>query len=331
MAGAHVSILIVAYKSREHLPRLFDCLDAQTFRDFETILIDNASQDGMDPDAATRARATRFVANAHNTGFAAANNQAAKLAHGEWIICLNPDAFPEPGWLEALMAGTRRYPDATAFGSTQMLDEDPRLLDGAGDVYHAFGIPFRGGYRRPRPIDLADGQTFSPCAAASMWRADIFARLGGFEESYFCYCEDVDLGFRHRLAGGQIIQLADAQVRHLGSASSGRLSDFAVYHGTRNRLWTFIRNMPGALFWLLLLPHLAATLFLWAHTAWRGAGPAYGRGLTDGLTGWGMAWQARKAIQANRKVSLAGLARQFAWSPLALVQRAIVLRQITRP
>ncbi|MFN7674269.1 MAG: glycosyltransferase family 2 protein, partial [bacterium] len=114
-------------------------------------------------------------------------------------------------------------------------------------------------------------------------------------------------------------------------ASSGRLSDFAVYHGTRNRLWTFIRNMPGALFWLLLLPHLAATLLLWAHTAWRGAGPAYGRGLADGFKGWGKAWQARKAIQAKRNVRLMDLARQFAWSPLSLLKRAIVLRQITRP
>ena len=331
MADPRVSILIVAYKSRAHLQRLFDCLDAQAFSDFETILIDNASPDETDPDVATQARATQFVANMHNTGFAAANNQAARLARGQWVICLNPDAFPEPNWLETLMAATKRYPDVTAFGSTQILDEDPRLLDGAGDVYHAFGIPFRGGYRKPWPSDLADGQTFSPCAAASMWRADQFAQLGGYEESYFCYCEDVDLGFRHRLAGGQVIQLAEAQVRHMGSASSGRLSDFAVYHGTRNRLWTFVRNMPGALFWLLLLPHLGATLLLWAHTAWRGAGPAYGRGLADGLKGWGTAWRARKAIQAKRKVSLRGLASQFAWSPFTLLKRAIVLRQITRP
>lgn len=311
--------------------RLFDCLDAQTFCDFETILIDNASPSGSEPDQATQMRATHFVANTDNLGFASANNQAAKLAKGHWLICLNPDAFPEPNWLEALLAATKRYPNVEAFGSTQILDEDPSLLDGAGDVYHAFGIPFRGGYRRPWPPELVDGEAFSPCAAASMWRAAVFGRLGGYEESYFCYCEDVDLGFRHRLAGGQIVQVADAQVRHLGSASSGRLSDFAVYHGTRNRLWTFIRNMPGALFWLFLLPHLGATLLLWAHTAWRGAGPAYGRGLRDGIQGWDAAWQARQAIQANRKVALIDLSRQFAWSPFSLLKRAIVLRQITRP
>lgn len=331
LSEPQVSILIVAYKSRAHLPRLFDCLDAQSFTGFETILIDNASPSGAEPEPATAARATQYVANSVNTGFAAANNQAARLARGMWLICLNPDAFPEPDWLAELFTATSRYPDITAFGSTQILDEDPSQLDGAGDVYHAAGIPFRGGYRKPRAIDLADGQTFSPCAAAAMWRADVFAALGGFEESFFCYCEDVDLGFRHRLSGGRVIQLAGAKVRHLGSASSGRLSDFAVYHGTRNRLWTFVRNMPGILFWIMLLPHLAATLLLWAHATWRGAGAAYGRGLKDGLVGLGSVWQARRTVQATRRVRLADLARQFAWSPMALLKRAIVLRPITPP
>jgi N-acetylglucosaminyl-diphospho-decaprenol L-rhamnosyltransferase len=114
----------------------------------------------------------------------------------------------------------------------------------------------------------------------------------------------------------------------MGSASSGRLSDFAVYHGTRNRLWTFVRCMPGILFWLLVLPHLAATLLLWAHTAWRGAGGAYGRGLRDGLAHLPTVWAARSSIQQTRKVTLRALLRQFAWSPLTLLTRAIVLRKL---
>jgi N-acetylglucosaminyl-diphospho-decaprenol L-rhamnosyltransferase len=325
---ARVSILIVAFKSRAHLPRLFDCLDAQTCRDFETVLIDNASPDGTEPDVTTTARATHFVQNDTNTGFAVANNQAARMASGSWLIMLNPDAFPEPDWLGQLLAATARYPDVAAFGSTQLLDENPALLDGAGDVYHGAGIPFRGGYLRPVPAELSDGEAFTPCAAASLWRADVFAALGGFEESYFCYCEDVDLGFRHRLAGGRVVQVAGAKVRHMGSASSGRLSDFAVYHGTRNRLWTFVRCMPGVLFWLMLLPHIGATLLLYAHTAWRGAGPSYGRGLRDGLAGLPAVWRQRRAIQAKRVVKFGSLLRQFAWSPMSLLTRAIVLRKL---
>jgi N-acetylglucosaminyl-diphospho-decaprenol L-rhamnosyltransferase len=325
---ARVSILIVAYKSRVHLPRLFDCLDDQTERDFETILIDNASPGGLQPDAVTIARASQFVQNDTNCGFAVASNQAARLAGGDWVIMLNPDAFPEPDWLKRLLEASVRYPGIGAFGSTQLLDEDPARLDGAGDVYHAAGIPFRGGYLRPVPDARADGEAFTPCAAAAMWRSDVFAALGGFEEGYFCYCEDVDLGFRHRLRGGRMVQVANAYVRHLGAASSGRLSDFAVYYGIRNRLWTFVRCMPGPLFWLLLVPHIGATLLLWAHTAWRGAGAAYGRGLRDGVAGLPHVWTQRRAIQGSRTVKLAALLRQFAWSPLSLLTRAIVLRKL---
>ena len=325
---ARVSVLIVAYKSGAHLPRLFDCLGAQTFTGFETILIDNASPSATAPDAATILRADIFVQNDTNTGFAVANNQAARLASGQWLVLLNPDAFPHPDWLEQLIKASVRYPKVTAFGSTQLLDQNPSLLDGAGDVYHAAGIPFRGGYLRPVPMDLADGEAFTPCAAAAMWRRDVFEALGGFEESYFCYCEDVDLGFRHRLAGGRVVQVAAAKVRHIGSASTARLSEFAVYHGVRNRMWTFVRCMPSMLFWLLVLPHICATLLLWAHTALRGAGAAYGRGLYDGLSGLGAVFNARQSIQKTRTVGFFALLAQFAWSPLTLVTRAIVLRRI---
>lgn len=290
--------------------------------------MDNASPNGTRPDDATIGRASIFVQNDSNIGFAIANNQAAQLARGDWLILLNPDAFPERDWLEQLLAASARFPNVTAFGSTQLLDADPSLLDGAGDVYHAAGIPFRGGYLRPAPDDLTDGEAFTPCAAAAMWRADVFARLGGFEESFFCYCEDVDLGFRHRLAGGRVAQVASARVRHMGSASSGRLSDFAVYHGTRNRMWTFVRCMPGPLFWVLLLPHIAATVLLWAHTAWRGAGTAYGGGLRDALAGLPTVWAQRREIQSKRVVKLGTLSRQFCWSPLSLLTRALVLRKL---
>jgi N-acetylglucosaminyl-diphospho-decaprenol L-rhamnosyltransferase len=324
-----VSILIVAYKSRPHLTRLFDCLDQQTFADFETILIDNASGPDDAPDAEVQARATHFLANEQNCGFARANNQAAKLASGQWLVHLNPDAFPEPGWLAALMAASERYPGVDAFGSTQLLEADPRLLDGAGDVYHFAGIPFRGGYLKPAPPGLGDGQCFTPCAAASLWRTDVFNALGGFEESFFCYCEDVDLGFRHRLRGGRAVQVADARVHHIGSASSGRLSAFAVYHGTRNRLWTFVRCMPTPLFWLFLPFHIAATLLLWAHTTWRGAGRAYGEGLRHAMAALPEVWASRETIQSATRVSMGELARQFAWSPMALLKRRIVLRKIS--
>lgn len=320
-----VSILIVAYGSRACLPRLFDALDAQSFRDFETILIDNASPPQTRPDPASAARAGMFVQNLENTGFAAANNQAAGLARGRWLALLNPDAFPEPDWLAALAAARARHPDCDQFGSTQILDGDPARLDGAGDMLHAAGIMWRGGHRHRRPERMTDGEPFSACAAASLWRAERFSALGGFETAFFCYCEDVELGFRHRLAGGRCVQVADARVRHIGSASSGRASDFAVFHGTRNRMWTHVRCMPGALFWPLLPLHAALALLFWLQAARRGAGRAYGRGLWAGLAGLTAQWRTRKAIQAGRKAPAAGIARHLVWSPVAMLRRAVKL------
>jgi N-acetylglucosaminyl-diphospho-decaprenol L-rhamnosyltransferase len=327
-----VSVITVTYNSGDYLERLLDCLDAQTFQDFELILIDNGSHTPLTPQTRARIeRRGRIVLNSQNTGFAAANNQAAKLASGTWLALLNPDAFPEPAWLNELVAATKTYPDVDAFGSTQLLDEDPTRLDGAGDVYHATGIPFRGGYMRPVPNTMHDGQPFTACAAAALWRKARFFALGGFEESFFCYCEDVDLGFRHRLAGGSCVQVARARVRHIGSASSGRVSDFAVYHGTRNRLWTFMRCMPLML-WPLLLPgHILATAFLWGHAWRRGCGSAYVRGVRDGLQGLGDVLRDRTAIQAQRTIGFRALMTQFAWSPMTLQRRSVVLRPVPAP
>lgn len=323
------SILIVSYRSRADLPRLMACLRAQTLQDFETILIDNASPDGTAPDLAVQAAADLYVANPDNTGFARACNQALALARGRWSVFLNPDAFPEPDWLEQLLAAAQRYPGVRAFGSLQQMDEDPSRADGLGDCLSVAGIAWRGGHGRPVPPDLADARVFSPCAAAAMWdTAWLRHRLGGFEPGFTSYYEDVDLGFRHRLLGGEVVQVARAVVRHRGSGSSGRYSDYAVYHGNRNRLWCHVACMPGLLFWLFLPVHAAAVLLLWAQVARHGGGRAYGRALRDGLAGLPAAFRRRGALQAGRLASTADIARALSWSPLDLALRRPVLRPL---
>lgn len=321
------SIIIVAYDSDEDMGRLFDCLDRQTFKDFETILLDNASPKiPVSSDSANRADV--FIQNQENIGFARANNQAAKIAKGDWLCLLNPDAFPNSDWLEQIAHAIKKYPDTEAFGSLQMLDGEDGLLDGAGDCFSISGIAWRGGHRKPIPTELFDGQCFSPCAAAAIWKRERFAELGGFEESFNSYYEDVDLGFRHRLLGGTTIQLAKAIVHHRGSGSSSRYSDYAVFHGIRNRLWAYIRLMPSWTFWLFLSVHFLATILLWGHSAFRGAGKAYGRGLWAGIKGIGIAFEQRAEIQTSRSVKVSDLLRQMSWSPMALLMRQIVNRKI---
>ncbi len=279
-----VSVIIVGYNSAAHLPRCLAALDAQTHRDFEIILIDNASPDGGVDEAALPANA-RLIRNTENLGFAGANNQGARESSARWLALLNPDAFPETGWLEEMLAAASRHPDHRMVGALQLMDEDPDRLDGAGDVYHLSGLAWRGGHGDPASgAPAGDAEIFGPCGAAALYDRAMFLAVGGFDERYFCYFEDVDLALRLRLTGERAVLAPRAVIRHVGSASSGgRRSGFAVYHGFRNRLWTFLKCTPEA--WLPLAAplHVAATLALLLVYALRGSGGPAWRGVRDAL------------------------------------------------
>ncbi|MBI1234173.1 MAG: glycosyltransferase [Alphaproteobacteria bacterium] len=318
---ADVTVIIVAYSSREWLPRCLDSLSEQAVRPARVIVVENGSPEGMRITRADIPSWVDFIENETNCGFAGANNQAARLADTRWLALLNPDAFAEPDWIEKLLDASRRWPAAKMFGSTQLAFGRDGVLDGAGDAYHAFGLPFRGGYGLPVSYLPPEGETFSACAAAMMIDRELFLDLGGFDERFFCYCEDVDLGFRARLRGEIAIQVSDAIVRHVGYGSSGRWSPFAVYHGTRNRLWTFAKNMPFPWVWILLPAHAAATIALQFASIRRGVPLSYFRGLIDGVFGAGPVLKQRKAVQASRKIDRNAIMRVMAWNPFELLGR----------
>lgn len=321
-----VSILIVNYNAGPHLARCVAALLGQDFADFEVLLLDNGSSD--DSWAAAQAVVVgdprfHFQSAGANLGFAAGNNRLAAQSKASWLAFLNPDAFAEPGWLSALLAATLRHSGASLFGSLQIDARNAARLDGAGDRYFAAGLAWRGGFGWPAATNLAEGPVFSPCAAASLCRRDAFLAAGGFDERFFCYLEDVDLAFRLRLAGGAAIQVPAARVHHVGGASSGGgASAFARYHGSRNMLWCFVKNMPGWLFWVLLPLHLALLLALLLRALPQGMGGAVARGLRDGFRGLGPIWASRQALQAARRAAVMEIAQALTWSLAEYLRRA---------
>lgn len=327
-----LSVIVVNYNSGARLVRCLEHLSRQTVRDFEVIIVDNASSDGS-LDAALSAApaplAPRAIRSETNAGFAAANNLAAREARGDWLVFLNPDAYPETDWLSALVSASERYPWADAFGSTQLNAADPSIIDGAGDVVHILGIPYRGHFGWPADQLPDDGECFAPCAAAAMYRARIFLSLGGFEERFFCYGEDVDLGFRLRLAGGRAVQVKAARVLHEGSGVSGRYSDFTVYHGNRNRIWMTYRNMPAALYWPFAPLRLLADAYLCLRAFTVGTGRAYVRAVLDGYGGLPALSNDRRRLQKTRKAGAGEIARALTWSPFKVSRREAALRPIS--
>jgi len=330
-AAPAVSVVVVVYESGPTLGECLAALGAQTFGDYELILVDNASSDRMAQTAAKADASIRLIENAENLGFAAAVNQGARAARGRWLALLNPDAFAAPDWLARLVAATQAHPQVHCFTSRQLMAEDPGRLDGLGDVMALAGYPFRGGYTHPDPGPLEPGWVFSACGGAMLVERELFLRLGGFDERLFCYCEDVDLGYRLRLIGEPTLLVPDAVVRHVGSASTGgRRSDFAVFHGTRNRLWVFVKDTPPVLFWLTLPLHIAATLVLFARHATRGEIAAPVRGLASGIRNIAVALSARREAQATRTAGSWEIARAMTWNPLDLLLRRAFIQR-TRP
>lgn len=312
-ASVDVVVVIVNYNSGDLLQRCLVALQRQTYPSFRVVVVDNASADASLAGIRERYPTVQILEQAENLGFAAGNNVGIAAAGAcKWIACLNPDAFPEPDWLAELMKAAERHADFAFFGSKLILANSPDRLDGTGDIYHVSGLAWRRDFGKR----LAEGATagdeiFAPCAAAALYRRDILDEVGGFDPSYFCYHEDVDLGFRLRLRGYRCRYVPEAQVLHVSSAIAGFRSDFSVYHGHRNMVWNYFKNMPAPLFWLYLPQHLLMNLSSLLVFGLRGQGRAILRAKWHALRGLPDVLRARRAIQAGRKAAAIDLWRQM--------------------
>ncbi len=283
-----VEVVIVSYNSGGFLQACIDALALQTFTIFKVLIVDNASTD----DAVTRLvlpdSRFRIWSMGCNVGFAAANNWAVRQSSSEFVVLLNPDTQVHPGWLAALLEASNSYPHAASIGSVQIRLDDPSRLDGLGDVWHLAGLAWRSQEGKFLPNPISDGEIFGPCAAAALYRRTAFIEVGGFDERYFCYMEDVDLAFRLRLAGYTSVRSGSAIVSHAGSGTTGRYSEFSLYYGHRNRIWTFLKNTPKSVYFIALPYHILFNLlygviavFRWRWRpifraywdAWRGCRP----------------------------------------------------------
>ncbi|MGZ8173651.1 MULTISPECIES: glycosyltransferase family 2 protein [Methylobacter] len=309
-----IAVIIVNWNGGQFLERCLAALMEQTIKPHEIILLDNASSDGS-VEIVLRYPSVRLIALNRNTGFTQGNNLAieAASAGAKWIALINPDAFAEPRWLEALVEAAESNPGFDVFGSKLVNAGDPTLLDGAGDAYHMSGLVWRMGHGMPVPAGAENGrEVFSPCAAAALYRRSALRELGGFDEDYFCYVEDVDLGFRLRLAGYRCLYVPQSVTHHVGSGTTGgQHSDFAMYHGHRNLVWTFVKDMPGILFWLLLPLHVLLNLASVIWFALRGQGRVIWRAKRDAVLGLPKMWRKRQRIQKTRVASIGEVWQQL--------------------
>jgi GT2 family glycosyltransferase len=313
------SVIILNWHAEKFLPVCFTALENQTFQDFELILLNNGSDGVISVNSGLHFPQSKLTIlnSATNLGFAGGNNLAARQAKGQYIVLLNADAFPEPDWLENIYQACMDHPHHF-FASGLIKANDPQTLDGEWNVYHATGLAWRKNHAQPLTKATTEPkEVLSACAAAGVYPREAFEAVEGFDEDFFAYMEDIDMDFRMQLLGYRCLYLPQAVVRHVGSGSTGARSGFQLYHGHRNLIWTFVKNMPGVLFWLLLPCHILINLLYLLLALFIPSGKEIVRGKRDALKGLGKALAKRKQIQASRKVSIWRIAKLLDWNPLS--------------
>ena len=248
-----VSVIVVTWNGLAHLERCLPRVLDQRLEPgdaLELIVVDNASSDGS-PEflraLAAQDRRVRLLRNERNLGFAGPNNQGVQASRAAFVATLYNDAPPEPGWLAALLDVARGDAAAGSVASRMVFAHAPHVVQSAGISIDRAAIAWDR--HVGRPVDECDGavtEVFGASAGAALYRRDMLDQLGGFDERFFLYLEDVDLAWRARLAGWRALHAPQAVVRHAHSASAKEGSPFKNWHLGRNKVWTTVKCYPGA-------------------------------------------------------------------------------------
>jgi N-acetylglucosaminyl-diphospho-decaprenol L-rhamnosyltransferase len=249
-----LSVLIVAWNSREELARSLPAVATELGEGDELIVLDNASEDGTVEAAAEPAPGARIVRSPRNLGFAAGCNAAAAHASGDLLVILNPDAAPRPGFGEAIR---RPWVEERGWAAWQALvaDGDGRTINSAGNPVHFTGIVWAGKHGEPIETAPPAGEVTALSGACLAIPRRIWEEVGGFPERFFLYHEDVDLSLRLRLAGGALGIEPSAVVDH-DYEFGAREHKWRWLE--RNR-WAFLVRVYPASLLVLLAPALLLT------------------------------------------------------------------------
>lgn len=309
----------MTWNRRSFLEECLESLRQQTFQDFELIVVDNASDDGTRELLSTlESERLKVISNAVNRGFCAANNQGIRAARGEWIALLNNDAAAESGWLAALLEAGGRDPAIGMAASKIVMYDDPQIIDKTGHLIYLDGQN-RGRGTGSKDCGQYDNlaDTAWPDGCAALYRRAMLDRIGAFDEDFFAYADDAELGLRARIAGWKAVFAPQAKVRHRVGSSLGQYSFQRLYLIERNRIWLAAKLFPLPL--LLLNPVFAALRWLaYGASALLGRGDlrAASQGLplftllkcflstqADGLLGLPRMLAKRKGIKHLRKLN----------------------------
>jgi GT2 family glycosyltransferase len=268
-----VSAIVVNWNGKEYLEDCLQSLHAQTFSDFEFILVDNGSTDGSIEYVQQNFPGwVRVLRNVRNEGFSGGNNRGIRAVSGKYIVLLNNDAQADPRWLEELVRVAEENPRAGMLACKIYLQGGSNIIDNVGHLIYRDGLNRgRGRLEVDRGQYEKTEEVFFPSGCAALYRREMLEEVGLFDEDFFAYGDDTDLGLKGRLAGWKCLYVPRAVVHHRYSQSSGAYSPLKAFYAERNRVWIAVKYFPLSLL-------LESPFFTFLRFAFQGYGALAGRG-----------------------------------------------------
>ncbi|MBI5560855.1 MAG: glycosyltransferase family 2 protein [Deltaproteobacteria bacterium] len=263
-----VSIIIVNFNGIRFLKKCLESVYKQSFPSFEVVFVDNGSTDGSIEFVRKNFPETRLVENGENLGFAAGNNRGIGISRGGFILTLNNDTELKDDFLISLMNAAQHSGKDAAMWAPKILSMEKKDgIDSVGGLLIYPDGSARGRGRLEKDIGQYDkpAEVFIPSACCALYKKEMLDSVGLFDEDFFAYCEDTDLGLRARLVGWKTLSVPDAVVYHYYSGTAGGFSPFKAFLVERNRIWVTLKILPTR--YLLLTPF---------YTLWRYSVHAYG-------------------------------------------------------
>jgi len=241
------SVIIVNYNGKEHLKECFDSLVKQTYKNFETILVDNGSFDGSKEFVEKNYPSVIILSLRKNEGYAKGNNSGINVAKGKFILLLNNDTYVDTHFLQILIHEAKKSKEAGMFSPLILLYNQPKKINSTGLVLYKDGVAKDRGFLENREKKFSPS-TFGPSGAAALYRREMLDEIRINDEyldgDFFAYTEDLDIAFRARLMGWGCKFIPSAIVYHKVNATSRKFTNLSIRCGARNKLLFIIKNYP---------------------------------------------------------------------------------------
>jgi GT2 family glycosyltransferase len=290
-------VVIVSYNAKQKLMVCLDSLRGSLPTDCDLVVVDNASTEGNADAIAEHFPDIKLIRSQVNLGFAGGCNLGAQHTNSRSLVFLNPDTVVEPGWLDALVAPFETDERIGLTTARILLMNDPQRLNTCGCNIHLTGLTLCRGMAQPQDTYLQRQPVGAISGAAFAIRADLFERLGGFDEDFFLYLEDTDLSWRARLAGCETDYIPEAVVLHDYEL---RITDKKVFWQERNRLLMLLKSLRWPTLVLMLPTLLLAELITWSFVLLRDR-----RNAGNKLRAYGWIWANWRRVLARRRATQA--------------------------